>query len=157
MAIELLKGAAIELARGYVSGHREERDRVEIRVGECNGEIGGTGAAGGKGRGRPSGDAVVHVGHEPSYALVMDGNGLDLVGALIQRVDEPDVAVPAQTEHVRYLLANQIVDDHLTAIEHVPCHCFLSLQNSRSATFQSQPGSATGRALIGRDEFGRQR
>src|SRR5262249_56021315 len=54
--------------------------------------------------------------------LVMDGDGLDVVGALVQRVDEADIAVAAQAEDVGHLLAHQIVDDHLTAVEHVLGH-----------------------------------
>ncbi len=75
---------------------------------------------------RLAADAVVDVGHEAGDGLVVDGDGLDVVRALVQRVDEADIAVPAQAEHVRHLLAHEIVDDHLTAVEHVPWH-WLSL------------------------------
>ena len=53
---------------------------------------------------------------------MMHRDRLDLVGALVQRVDELDVAVAAQAEHLRHFLLDQIVDDDLGAIEHVTRH-----------------------------------
>jgi len=52
----------------------------------------------------------------------MHGDGFDRVGALIECVDEADIAVPAQAEHVRHLLAHEIIDDDLAAIEHISGH-----------------------------------
>jgi hypothetical protein len=49
-------------------------------------------------------------------------DGLDLGRALVQRVDELDVAVAAQAEHLRHLLLDQIVDNDLRAIELVVSH-----------------------------------
>src|SRR5262249_51242267 len=75
-----------------------------------------------KGRRRLAADAVVHVRHETGDALVMNGDRLDVVGAFVERVEEADIAVAAQAENVRHLFAHQIVDDHLTAVEHVLGH-----------------------------------
>ena len=41
------------------------------------------------------------------------------LGALVQRVEQPDIAVAAQAEDVRHLLAHEIVDDDLAAVEDV--------------------------------------
>src|SRR5262249_61175273 len=43
-------------------------------------------------------------------------------GAFVERVEEADIAVAAQAEDVRHLFAHEIVDDHLTAVEHVFGH-----------------------------------
>jgi hypothetical protein len=46
----------------------------------------------------------------------MHGNGLDFAGARVQRVDEPDVAVAAQSEDIRHFLPDQVVDDDARAV-----------------------------------------
>jgi len=45
----------------------------------------------------------------------------------VERVEEADIAVAAQAEDVRHLLAHEIVDDHLTAVEDVAGHRRLRL------------------------------
>src|SRR5262249_55649703 len=47
--------------------------------------------------------------------LVARGNQLDLVLSLPQRVEQADVAVPADTEHVGYLLLDQKIGDEISA------------------------------------------
>jgi len=120
--VELLKRTAVELARRHVAGHRQERDGIEIGVGERDRQIGRARTTGGERRRGPPADAVVHIRHEAGDGLVVNRDGLDLVGALVKRVDEADITVTAQAEDVRHLFADEIVDDHLTAIEHVLGH-----------------------------------
>ncbi len=122
VAIELLEGAAVELAGGHVAGHGQERHRVEIGIGERDRQVCRAGPAGGEGRRRLAADPVVDVGHEARDGLVVHGDRLDIVRALIERVDEADIAVAAQAEDVRHLLPHKVVDDHLTAVEHVLGH-----------------------------------
>ena len=122
VAVQLLEGAAIELGGRHVAGHREERHRIEIRVAEADRQVGRARPAGGEGRDRLAGDPVEDVGHEARDRLVMGRDGLDVLGALVQGVDEADVAVPAQAEGVGHLLLDEIVDDHLTAVQQVACH-----------------------------------
>jgi hypothetical protein len=50
---------------------------------------------------------------------MMHRNRLELVGTLVQRVDELDIAVTAQAEHLRHLLLDQVVDDDLRPIERI--------------------------------------
>ena len=50
---------------------------------------------------------------------MMDGDRLDIVRPLIHRIDQPDIAMSAQPENIGHILADQIVDDHLTAVEFV--------------------------------------
>ena len=119
VAVELLECAAVELAGRDVSGHRQERHRVQKRVAERDRQVGGARTARGEGRGRLAGHAVIDVGHEPGDGLVMDRDGLDLVRPPIERIDELDVAVAAQPERIGHLLADEVVDDHLGAVEHV--------------------------------------
>ena len=98
VAVQFLEGAAIELAGRHVAGHRHERHRVEKGVAERDRQIGRAGPARSEGRGRLARDAVIDVGHEAGDALVMHRDGLDVVRALVQRVDELDIAVPAKAE-----------------------------------------------------------
>src|SRR5262249_12338555 len=58
---------------------------------------------------------------ETGDALVMYRDRLDVVGTLVERVDELDIAVTAQAEGVRHLLADQIVDNDLGSVEPVGC------------------------------------
>ena len=120
--VELLEGAAVELAGRHVAGDGEERHRIEIGVGEADGQVGRARPARREGRCRLAADAVIHVGHEAGHALVPDRDGLDVVGALVEGVDEADIAVAAQAEGVGHLLADQVIDDDLAAVEHVVAH-----------------------------------
>ncbi len=122
MPIELLEGAAIELAGRDIAGDGKERHRIQMCVGERDREIRRARSAGGERRGRPAGDAVIDVGHEARDGLVMNRNGRDVVAPLVQRVDEADIAVAAQAEDVRHLFTDQIVDDDLATVEHVFRH-----------------------------------
>ncbi len=59
VAVELLEGAAVELAGRHVAGDGEKRHRVEERIAERDRQIGGARAARREGRGRLAGHAVV--------------------------------------------------------------------------------------------------
>ncbi len=89
----------------------------EIGVRQRDRQVGGAGAAGGEGRRGAARNTVVNVGHETGDALVMHGDRLDVVRALVERVDELDIAVAAQAEGVGDFLADQIIDNDLRAIE----------------------------------------
>ena len=127
MPIQFLKRAAVELAGRHIAGHRQKRHRVEKRVAERDRQVRRARPAGGEGRGRPPGDAVIDVRHEAGDALVMHRNGFQLVGPLIQRVDELDIAVTAQPEHLRHFFLDQIVDDDLGTIERITCRHRITL------------------------------
>ena len=119
MPVQFLERAAIELAGRHVAGHRHERHGVEKRIAERDRQVRRARPAGGEGRRRPPRNAVVDIGHEAGDALVMHRDGLELVGALIQRVDELDVAVAAEAEHLRHFFLDQIIDDDLGPIERI--------------------------------------
>ena len=119
LAVQLLERAAAELRGRHVAGDGEERHRIEIGGGERDRQVHRAGPARGEGRDRLALHAVVGVGHEAADALVMHRDGLDVVLALMQRVDELDVAVAAQAEGVGHLLADQVVDDDLAAVQSV--------------------------------------
>jgi len=57
---------------------------------------------------RPAGHPIIDIGHEAGDRLVMHRQGLDVVGSLIERIDELNIAVAAQAEDLRHLLANEI-------------------------------------------------
>src|SRR5262249_32625369 len=122
LAIEFLERAAVELGGRHIAGHRQKRNGIQIRVSERDRQIRRARTAGSKGRRRLAADAVVHVRHETGDALVMNGDSLDVVGAFVERVEEADIAVAAQAKDVRHLFAHELVDDHLTAVEHVLGH-----------------------------------
>ena len=117
LPVHFLEGAAVELAGRHVAGDGQERHRVEIGGGQRNRQLRRTGTARGKGRGRLTRHAVIDVGHEAGDAFVMHRDRLDVRRALVQRVDELDIAVAAQAEHLRHFLLDQIVDDDLRAVE----------------------------------------
>ena len=114
--VGFLERAAVELAGRDVARHRVERHGVEERVGEADRQIRRAGPAGGERCRRLARHAVINVGHETGDALVMHGYRLDLTGARMQRVDEPDVAVAAQPEDVRHFLPDQVIDDDARAV-----------------------------------------
>ena len=145
MPVHFLEGAAVELAGRHVAGHRHERHGIEEGVGERDRQVRRAGPAGRKGRRRPPRDAVVHVGHEAGDALVMHRDGLDVGFTLEQRVDELDIAVPAQAEDVRHFLPDQIVDDDLGAVQHIGRHRIRLL--TRSPSLMRHPGLASAAKL----------
>ena len=81
MPIQFLERAAVELAGRHVAGDRHERHRIEKGVAERDRQVGRARPAGGEGRGRPAGDAVIDVGHEAGDALMMHRDGLDVVAS----------------------------------------------------------------------------
>ena len=121
LPVHFLEGAAVELAGRYVAGDRQERHRIEIGGGERDRQLRRAGAARRKGRGRVAGHAVINVRHEAGDAFMMYRNGLDVGRALVQRVDELDVAMAAQAEHLRHFLLDQVVDNDLRPVELVRC------------------------------------
>ena len=149
MPVHFLERPAVELAGRHVAGHRHERHGVEEGVGERDRQVRRAGPAGCKRRRRPPRHAVVNVGHEAGDALVMHRDGLDVGRALVQRVDELDIAVAAQAEHLRHLLLDQVVDDDLGAVEHVTRHRLtLSLQLNEFASASCLRGATTGPNLF---------
>jgi hypothetical protein len=75
--------------------------------------------------------AEIGVRHVAGRLLVARGNQRDLVAHLVERVENPDVAVAADAEHERRLLLDQIFGDQLAA-----------LHPSHPAPFASQPTGA---------------
>ena len=50
--------------------------------------------------------------------LVVDGDGANPVLRLERRIQEADIAVPAEAEQIRHLLADQEIDDDIGAVHH---------------------------------------
>jgi len=119
MAVEFLECAAVELAGRDVAGDGQKRDRIEKGIAQRDRQIGRARTAGREGRDRPAGDAVIDIGHEARHGLMVHRDGLDVGGALMQRIDEADIAMPAQAEHVGHALAHEIIDNDLPAVEDV--------------------------------------
>jgi hypothetical protein len=66
------------------------------------------------------GHAVVGVGHVAGHLLVVDADHPDAVGALLEGVHQAHDPVAAQTEHVRHLLADEILRDQLASTHGLP-------------------------------------
>ncbi len=64
---------------------------------------------------------------------MMHGDRLDVARALIKRVNKADVAMAAQSEGIRHLLPDQIIDDDLTAIQHVTHRLLPPMRDMRHA------------------------
>ena len=140
--VHFLERTAVELAGRHIAGHRHERDGIEIGVCKRDRQVRRARSAGGEGRRRPAGDAVIDVGHEARDALMVHRDGLDLLAALIERVDELDVAVAAEAEDLRHLLLDQVIDNHLGAVEHVACHCRSPRAQPSLLNLESQGGQS---------------
>src|SRR5262249_54148631 len=59
--------------------------------------------------------AEIGVRHMGGDLLVAWGDEFDAVAHVVERVEQPDVAVPAQAEHVGHLLPDQELGDQLSA------------------------------------------
>src|SRR3954453_19292475 len=149
LAVQFLERAAAELAGRHVAGDGEERHRIEIGGGERDRQVHRARPARRKGRDRLALHAVVSIRHEAADALVMHRDGFDVVLAFMQRVDELDVAVAAQAEGVGHLLANEIIDDDLAAVQPVVGR---SLQHRYFFSLTSR-ASVRDRSTTGRDIF----
>ena len=117
LAVHLLERAAIELAGWHVAGDREERNRVEIGRRQRDRQIGRTRPARRERRDRLARHAIIGVRHEATDAFVMRRDRLDVGRALVERIDELDIAVTAQPERVGHLLLDQVVNDDLSPVE----------------------------------------
>ncbi len=129
--IQFLKRAAVELAGRHIAGHRQERHRIEKGIAERDRQVRRARPAGGEGGGRPPRNAVIDVGHEAGDALMVHRDGLEFVCAFVQRVDELDIAVAAQAEHLRHFLLDQIVDNDLGTVERIACRHQITLLLAR--------------------------
>ena len=49
----------------------------------------------------------------------MGRNSLDLGRTLVKRIDELDIAVATQAEHLRHFFLDKIVDDYLRPVERI--------------------------------------
>ena len=123
VAVALLKRTAIELRGRHVRGDRIERRRIRGRAGRRHDQIAGAGAARGQGGDRLVRDAKVSVSHVAGGLLVARRDQLDLVLPLPQRVEQPDIAVSADTEDVRHPFLNQEIGDQISAFH--AWHCVL--------------------------------
>ena len=85
--------------------------------------------------------------HLAGDGLVVHRDRLDGVAALVERIDELNVAVAAQAEGVRNLLLDQVIDDDLRAVEHVVLGHRVSLElpwlNSSRPIKQAAEATAT--------------
>ena len=123
IAVCFLKRAAIKLTGRHVAGNRQEGNRVEKGIGQTNGQIRRTWTAGCKCCSRLAGHTVIHIGHETRHAFVTNRNCLNIVGTLVKCVYETDISMPAEAKSVGHLLADKIIDNHLTAVQLVvACH-----------------------------------
>ena len=120
MTVQLLERPAVELRGGHVGGDGEHRRGVGLRHGQRHDQVGRAGAGGGEGGGRPVRDAEEAIGHMRGGLLVARRDQPDPVAPLVERVEQADVAVSADAEHVGNLLVDQEVGDDVAALAH--CH-----------------------------------
>ena len=111
VAPRLLERPAVELAGRHVARDREEGGGVHQRRAERHREVRRARPARRQRRDRLAADAEPRVGHEPRDGLVVDGDRRDLVAAVVQGVEHPEVAVAAHGEHVRDALADEVLGD----------------------------------------------
>jgi hypothetical protein len=96
---------------------RNADDRADL---DADGNVRRSRPARGERDDRAVGHAEERVGHVAGRLLVTRRDRPDGVGAIVERVEQPDVAVPAQAEDVWHLLAHQVLDDDLAAVAHGP-------------------------------------
>jgi hypothetical protein len=63
-------------------------------------------------------DAEIGIGHVAGGLLVARRDQGDPVARVVQRIEQPDIAVPADAEHVRHLLVHEELGDQLSALHH---------------------------------------
>ena len=113
MPVELLERAAVELRGRHVRGDGEERRGIRERDGERHDDVRRAGAAGGERRRRRVAHAKVGVRHVAGDLLVARRDELDAVARVVEAIEHTDVAVPADPEHVRDFVADQVLGDDL--------------------------------------------
>ena len=113
--VDLLERRAVGLRGRHVGGDREQRRGIRQRGRQRHRQVGRT-RAGRRERGDglvP--DAEIRVGHVARALLVPRRDQLHLIADLVERIEDPHVAVAADPEHVRNLLADQVFGDQLAA------------------------------------------
>ena len=111
--VQFLERPAVELRGRHVRGDREQRGRIGLRDGERHDEVRGARTGRGERRDRLVLHAEVAVGHVRGGLLVARRDELDLVAHLVQRIEQADVAVAADAEHVGDLLLDQEFRDEI--------------------------------------------
>ena len=113
--VDLLERRAVELRGRHVGGDREHRRRVGQRAGERHHDVAGARTAGGERRHRLVPHAEVGIRHVGGDLLVARRHHRDAVARVVERVEQPDIAVTADAEHVGDLVGDQILGDQVGA------------------------------------------
>ena len=101
VAVQLLERPAVELRGRHVGGDGKHRRRVGLRHRQRHDQVGRARPGGGQRGGGAMRDAEEAVGHVCGGLLVAWRDQLDLVASFIEGIEQTDVAVPADAEHVR--------------------------------------------------------
>ena len=113
VAVDLLERRAVELLGRHVRGDREQRGGIRQRDLQRHHDIGGAGPARGQRRDRLVAHAEIGVRHVGGDLLVARRDQLDPVARAVERVEHADIAVPADAEHVRNLVPDQMLRDQV--------------------------------------------
>ena len=146
VAVDFLERAAVELRGRHIGGDREHRRRIAQRQRERHHDIAGARTAGGERRGRLVADAEIGIRHMRGDLLVARRDELDPVARAVEGIEQPDIAVPADAEHVGNLVVDQVLGDQIGALH--PRHCLPSYDR-RKATIEApkprrrSPGTLT--------------
>jgi hypothetical protein len=65
--------------------------------------------------------AEVRIGHVSRALLVTRGDQLQFVAHVVQGIENPDIAMTTDAEHVRHVFLDQRLGDQLTALHHRHC------------------------------------
>ena len=106
----------IELCCRHIARNGEKGRRIHHRASQRHRHVARTGTAGGERRNRRVAHAEIGVGHMRGNLLVAGRYQLDPVARLVERIEHTDIAVPANSEHIRNLAGDEIFGDEIGAL-----------------------------------------
>ena len=114
-SLDFLEQSVAAHVRVRGAGHQEHRGRVDVGGPHADNRVGLAGTDAREGQHRPARDAVVAVRQMHGRLLVHHLDGADLVRPVEERVGEVPAAVAGDARRVRHALADQVLDDDLSA------------------------------------------
>ena len=110
--VDDLVGLLVELERGRLTGDRDHRRAIQVRIRDAGHEVRRAGSERRHGHGRPTGEASVHVGHE-RRALLVAGRDVADARLVSQGIEDVHRLLAGHGEDGLAALSDEAIDEQV--------------------------------------------